>query len=194
MTTEMASRAGGNFCVVVRVDGSIEVKRFSEDDNKAVFAKAREYIGCKWLDHVIVQAFTPEWKLEYLVNDNGYAEWGNDPKKVNQIATYIYNGGNAPDHYILGDVVFCFMVETDEGGEFIGMSEEAANRIASETKERILPKAREIVPIPWTVPDPLVKISSFATIEDMVKAMQGDESVKPIDETVVSGGNAKEEA
>ena len=194
MRTGVAEQVGGCYCVVIHTNGQAEVKQFDDKDHTKVFEKSREYIGCKWLDNVVVQQFAPDVRMVYLVNDNGYADWGNDPKKVNQIATYIYNGGQKPNHYILGDVVMCWLVDTDDGGEFIGMSELAANRICRETNAKIAPKAKQAVEIPTAVPDPLVKVSCYNSTEDLIKAMKGDTSVKPIEETIISGSDAKAEA
>lgn len=180
--------------MVIHVDGTTEVKEFSKKDRTAVFEKAREYIGCKWLDNVVVQQFAPDVRMVYLVNDNGYADWGNDPKKVNQIATLIYNGDQKPSHYILGDVVMCWLIDTDDGGVFIGMSRLAAERISRETQAKVLPKAKELVAIPETVPAPFEKVTSYSSAEDLIKAMKGDTSVKPVEETIISGSDAKAEA
>lgn len=194
MRTGVAEQVGGCHCVVIHMDGTSEVKKFSDDNHKAVFEKAREYIGCKWLDNVVVQQFAPDVRMVYLVNDNGYADWGNDPKKVNQIATYIYNGGQKPGHYILGDVVMCWLVDTDDGGEFIGMSAMAANRICRETNAKLAPKAKEVVSIPTEIPDPEVRVLSFDSTDELVRHMRGDKTVKPKEEVVISGGNAQAKA
>lgn len=194
MRTEVAERVGGCYCVVIHTNGQAEVKQFDEKDHTNVFDKAREYIGCKWLDNVVVQRFAPDVQMVYLVNDNGYAEWGNDPKKVNPIATYIYNGGNKPGHYILGDVVMCWLIDTPDGDKYIGMSKLAAARLCRETNEKLSLKAKEIVPIPNEVPAPVVKVMGFEDVEDMIRYQAGDRSVKPKEETIISGGNAEKQA
>lgn len=157
MRTEVAERAGGCYCVIIHTNGQAEVKQFDDKDHTKVFEKAREYISCRWLDNVVVRGVAGDVQLVYLVNDNGYAEWGNDPKKVNPIATYIYNRGDKPGHYILGDVVMCWLVDTPDGGEYIGMSKFSAERLCKRINEKLSPKAKEVVPIPTEVPDPIVK-------------------------------------
>ena len=188
MSPETRKRLCGNFCVVIRMDGTSEVKIVEE--GKSVFDKAKEIIGCRWIDHFIVQSIQHGGRdcIEVLVNDEGYIDWGNDPSKVNQIATYLYNGGEKPGHYILGDAVLCLMVDGDEGGEFVGLSYALANTIAKQNNEDTREKAAAIVPRPSEVPDPVVKISSYETTEDMIRAMNGDKTVKPKDETILSGG------
>jgi len=52
MSPETKKIVCGNFCVVVHVDGTSEVKIVEE--GKSVFDKAKELIGCRFLDHVIV--------------------------------------------------------------------------------------------------------------------------------------------
>lgn len=190
-TREEAKRMGGCHCVVIHTDGGLEPLKFSDGDPMEVFDKARDIIGCRWLDYVVVQDCHNGVKMAFLVNDNGYAEWGNDPQKVNQIATYLYNGGHQPGHYILGDVVVCWSIDTDEGGEFIGMSEITALGICRRMVEHISPQATKIVPVPSEVPDPVVRIMSFDSTEDLFRHMDGDTSVKPKEEVIISGGDAK---
>ena len=187
MSPETGKRLIGDCCVVVRTDGTVEVKQLSKAEN--VFTDAKGFIGCRFLDHVRVQEVIKSVaNIEFLVNDEGYPQWGNDQTKVNQIATFIYNGGGTPDHYILGDAVFCLSVyDEEEGWDFIGMYEELATHIASEITNTVLPKAMEICPIPEVVPDPIVKITSYDSVEDVVKAIQGDKTVKPSSVAIISG-------
>jgi len=193
MAFEITNQPWGNFCVVVKTDGTSEVKELPSRDN--VFDAAKDFIGCKWIDHVSVQSITPKVMIEFLVNDEGYIDWGSDPAKVNQIATYIYNRGYKPGHYILGDIVMCVEVHFDDGGEFWGMSKELAEIIAKANNEEVLPKAREIVPIPTNVPEPVVTISSFESTDDLIRAMSGDSSVKPTEvKTILGGRHGEKEA
>ena len=41
---------------------------------------------------------------------------------------------------------------------------------------------------------PEVRITAYKTTDDLLKAMKGDKSVKPISEEVISGGKKDEEA
>ncbi|MBO6031879.1 MAG: hypothetical protein J6Q22_10600 [Prevotella sp.] len=181
----------GDYCVVVRMNGRSEIRKLK--DVNSVFEEAKEIIGCKWLDHARIQQISPDVVLEFLVNDEGYIQWGNNPKKVNPIGTFFYNGGSFPDHYILGDIVMCLELYTEDGGDFMGMSEAFATRVAMHTNQKIKPLAEEICPIPDRVPDPVVKVSSYATLDDMVKAMKGDKSIKPTEETMILGRTKDEE-
>lgn len=195
MSPETMKRLCGNFCVVIHVDGTSEVKIVEE--GRSVFDKAKEIIGCRFIDHVVVQSIAPKSrnKIEFLVNDEGYIDWGNDPAKVNQIATMIYSRGNKPDHYILGDVVICLMVDGDDGGDFVGMAYGLAMSIAKQNNEELRQKAQELCPRPAAVPMPKVTISAYDSTEDMMRAIRGDKSVKPSSETVIScGKNAPPEA
>ena len=187
MSPETKKRVCGNFCVVVHTDGTSEVKIVEE--GKDIFAKAKELIGCRYLDHVIVQTLQKGGRdcIEFLVNDAGYFDYGRDPSKINQIATLLYSHGNAIDHYILGDVVICLMVDGEDGGEFEGLSYGLAMDIARQNNEQFKQIALEKVPRPNVVPEPVVKVSSYADIDDMFKAMRGDETVKPTSETIILG-------
>lgn len=191
MNTGVAHQIGGRFCVVVKIDGTSEVKEISAHDK--IFEEAKSIIGCMWLDHVIVQNLVSGVRLSYLVNDEGYIDWGNDPTKVNQIATFLYNRGQKPGHYILGDVVFCLEVEGDDGGEFWGMCKPLAKKIAKSNNDKVLSMAKEVVPMPTVVPDPVVTISSFDSTDDLIRAMQGDKTVKPTKVETI-GGDATTEA
>lgn len=182
----LADKLTGSFCIVVHTDGKCEVKQLKSP--QTAFAEAKDFIGCRFLDHVRVQKVADDVYIEYLVDDEGYIHWQDDPKQVNQLATYIYNGGDKPGHYILGNVVFCLSVYKEEDGwDFCGMSEEFANHIAQCTGRDLLLKAKEACPIPERVPDPVVKIKTYENKEDVIKALQGDKTVKPTSETILSG-------
>ena len=154
----------GNYCVVVSTRGTAEVNQISNAED--VFLEAKGLIGCRFLDHVRVQEVIKDMvNIEFLVNDEGYSQLGNDHSKVNQIATFFYNGGEKPDHYIL----------------------KLAETIVNEINNNIIKKAKEICPVPEVVPDPTLKITSFNSAEDMVRALNGDKSVKPVSEKIISG-------
>lgn len=192
MQTSIAQQIGGDYCVIVRTNGTSEIRKLK--DVSSVFDEAKGFIGCKWLDHARVQKIAPDVTLEFLLNDEGYIQWGSDPSKVNQIGTYFYNGGQKPGHYILGDIVMCLGVDTYEGGDFRGMSEAFAAKIALQNNQKVIAIAKEKCPIPDTIPDPVVKVSSYQSVEDMMKAMKGDTSIKPTSETIISGGKKDAEA
>ena len=191
MQTSIAQQIGGDYCVVVRMNGKSELRKLK--DVNSVFDEAKSIIGCRWLDHAKVQRIAPDVVLEFLCDDEGYTKWGTDPSKVNQLGSYLYNGGNPPGHYILGDVVLCLGVDTNEGGEFTGMSESCAARIALQNNQLVIQKARAVCPIPETIPDPVVKISTYETTDELIKAMSGDKSVKPKSETYLSGKKDNDE-
>lgn len=192
MQTRAAQQFVGRYCVIARMGGHSEIRRLEE--GKDVFETAREIIGCKYLDHVRVQRLAPDVAIEFLVNDEGYIQWGTDPSKVNPIGTFLYNQDLKSPHYILGDLVFCLGVDGTEGGAFTGMCEAMATKIAMANNSQVLPKAREIIKIPEALPAPEVKISSYATMDDVLKAIRGDKSVKPVSVEVISGCEKGEEA
>lgn len=192
MQTSIAQQIGGNYCVIARMDGHSEIRRL--EDGKDVFDTAKEIIGCRYIDHVQVQRLAPDVVIEFLVNDEGYPQWGDDPSKVNPIGTFLYNRNLASPHYILGDIVFCLAVDGNEGGEFTGMCEAAATKIALENNTKMLPKVRELIKKPDSLPVPKVTITSYKTTEDMIKAMRGDKSVEPISEEVIPSGKKDEKA
>lgn len=192
MKTSMAQQVGGRYCVIARMGGHSEIRRLEE--GKDVFETAREIIGCKYLDHVWVQRLAPNVVIEILLNDEGYFQWGTDPSKVNPIGTFLYNQDLKSPHYILGDLVFCLGVDGTDGGEFTGMCEAMATEIAMTNNSQVLPKARELIKIPETLPTPEVEISAYATTDDVLKAIRGDKSVKPISVEVISGREKDEEA
>lgn len=187
MSPETKKRLCGNFCVVIHTDGKSEVKIVEE--GKSVFEKAKDFIGCQWLEDVVIQSIVPKShdSIVFLVNEEGYLQWGRDPAKVNQIATMLYNRGVEPVHYILGDVVICLLIEGEEGSEFEGLSYKLAMAIAAQDNNELASIAKEKVPRPETIPEPKISISSYESAEDLVKAMKGDPSVKPIERTILSG-------
>ena len=192
MQTSIAQQIGGNYCVIARMDGHSEIKRI--EDGKDVFSTAKEIIGCRYLDHVRVQQLAPDVVIESLVNDEGYPQWGDDSSKVNPIGTFLYNRDLSNPHYILGDLVFCLAVDGPDGGEFTGMCEAMATKIALSNNTKMLPKVREVIKPPANLPMPEVRITAYKTTDDLLKAMKGDKSVKPISEEVISGGKKDEEA
>ena len=181
----------GDYCVVVRMNGNSELHRIS--DETKVFEESKGLISCRWLTHVQIQQIEPGVMVEFLCDDEAYPKWGNDATKVNPFGTYVYNRGEKPDHYILGDLVICLCVDGDEGGKFVGMSEGLATRIAMANNSEVIYKAMEVCGTPTKIPSPVVKVSSYATTDDMIRAMRGDKSVKPVDETIISGGEDAEE-
>ena len=183
MQTNLAQQLSGDYCVVVRMDGHSEIKRI--EDGKSIFETAKEIIGCKYLDHVQVQKLAPDVIVEFLVNDEGYPQWGNDPSKVNPLGTFFYNKDLESPHYILGDIVFCFTVAGDEGWDFSGMSEATATQMALINNTQLLPKVKELVKQPEKLPVPKFKITAYESTDDFLKAMQGDKTVKPVSETVL---------
>lgn len=191
MHTNTEQKFVGRYCVIARMDGHSEIRRL--EDGKDVFETAKEIIGCKFLDHVSVQRLSPDVSIEFLVNDDGYSQWGDDSSKVNPIGTSLYNKDLKSPHYILGDLVFCLDVEGEEGGYFSGMCEALAAKIALINNLMLLPKVRELVKIPETIPPPEVKIAAFATTDDLLKAISGDKSVTPISEKIISGCKKDEE-
>ena len=168
-----------NKVVVIRTDGTVSVETVSSPDK--TFEESKGFIGCSWLDHFVVQEFPNRVYLEALCNDDGYAEYNKNPAKVNKIATYLYNGG-AESHFIFGDIVLCLSVPGDDGQEFVPLGEEGANAVKDMTIEKVIPLANEKVIVPNEIPDPIVKTSTFETIDDLFKAMKGDKSAKPVSE------------
>ena len=181
----------GDYCVVVRMNGNSELHRLT-DMNK-VFEESKGLIGCSWLDHVRIQPLEPGCVIEFLCDDEAYVRHGNDPTKVNPFGTYVYNGGEKPGHYILGDIVICICADGDEGGEFVGMSEGLAARIAMVNNSEVIHKARGICGTPDAIPTPVVKVSSYSSADEMIRALKGDKTVKPVDETISSGGDGNAE-
>ena len=192
MQTRAAQQFVGRYCVIARMDGHSEIRRL--EDGEDIFKAARDIIGCTCLDHVRVQRLAPDVAIEFLVNEDGYSQWGDDSSKVNPIGTFIYNKDLKSPHYILGDLIFCLDVDGEKGGEFSGMCEAMATKIALMNNSQLLPKVRELIKIPETLPSPEVKISAYATPADLLKAMRGDKSVKPISEKVISVSKRDEEA
>lgn len=187
---ENAQQLCGNYCVVIHTDGTSEVKQLKAGED--VFNEAKGFIGCRFIDHFLIQPINKNVQLEVLVNDEGYMEWQHDPSKVNQLASFLYNGGKTPGHYILGDAVICLEGEGDEGGEFCGMTKWLAENINSANNE-LMEKAKELCPVPDKVPDPKVTITSYESNEDMIRAMRGDKTVEPTSVTVLGGSDAQKE-
>lgn len=185
MQNKVPQQRFGNYCVIARMDGHSEIMRI--EDGKNIFDSAKEVIGCRYLDHVQVYQIAPDVIIEFLVNDEGYPQWGNDPGKVNPMGTFIYNKNLDSPHYILGDIVFCLSVSGNDGWEFTGMSEALATRIAIINNAQFLQEVKDLIKRPATLPVPEVKISSYESTEDLLKAMKGDKTVKPISETILPG-------
>ena len=159
----------GSFCVKIGCNGEIQVLNCGTPEN--IWKATTKIIGCSWLGHVTLDAMEKDpdarCTLEMLVNEDGYAEYGDDVSKVNQYATFLYNKGRLTDiHYILGDVVLCVCIETEEGGDFFGISESFAqgiyNQFVGEVKT-----IKEAYPKPDTIPSPKVEIKGFDTMEEM---------------------------
>lgn len=164
----------GNFCVVLKTDGTCEVKELEKSSD--VFEKSYGYIGCDFLEVVALHGITPEVSLAFLVNENGYSDWDKDPAKVNKSATFLYNDGHA-GHFVLGDVVFCLIVPGEDGTDIVGMSKLLANIVAKRTTELKADAIKEIA-VPSIIPDPKIDIMSFKTVDDLIAYQSSDKDDK----------------
>ena len=72
----------------------------------------------------------------------------------------------------------------------MGMCEKLADIICHDVEAKIAPKAKETIVIPATVPDPTVSITSYSSTEGLIKAIQGDTSVKPVEKKIILSRDA----
>lgn len=175
MSPETKKRLLGNSCVVIKCDGGVEIKELPEGTD--VFKASKEIIGCKWIQNSTVQTVLPGDKgstIEFLLNEDGYAEWGDDPSKVNLTATLLYNKGQTEDvHYVLGDVVLCICdMDRPDGGEFVGMSEGLATEMATATVAFSY-RAKKLYTRPEKIPQPKISIMGFDNAEDFMSHLSG---------------------
>ena len=162
-----------NRVVVAHMDGTVSVEEISDPQN--VFNEAKNMIGCTCLDYFVFRRFEEGHALAMLVDDDAYGRWGLDKTKVNKIATYLYGTG----HFILGDAVIVWDLHGKEGNFFYPFQISGAERIASITREKVKPMADEKVVLPeGSLPAPEVKVESYDTLEEMLKAMGGDAKEK----------------
>lgn len=179
----------GNYCVVVDTNSVATIQELASPES--VFSEAKNFIGCQWLDHVRLSGETIPLEhgvLEFLVNDNGYADWNNAPEKVNQVATAFYNSlyNCDPLHYVLGNIVLCALRDDGEGCNFYGMAKELAERVARDINVILAPFVKKNIPKPAVVPDPVVKVESFESNEEFLKYLKGDSSIQPSYTEIVS--------
>lgn len=170
----------GKYCVVVDTNSVASIQELKSEDS--VFEEAKGFISCQWLDHVLCSPICKGVRLEFLVNDNGYADWSKSPDKVNQVATMLYNPAPSDEdglHYILGNIVMCLEKDTPNGGMFVGMEKSLAEVFARDINRELAPLAKAAIPRPDNVPDPLVKIEAYEDMEELAKAMRGDPSATP---------------
>lgn len=175
MSPETKKRLLGNHCVVIKCDGGVEIKELPE--GTGVFKASKEIVGCEWIQHCVLQTVIEGdagATIDFLLNENGYAEWGDDPSKVNLTATLLYNKGATDDiHYVLGDVVLCLCdMDRPDGGEFVGMSGGLATLMATQTLA-YSDRAKLMYTRPEKIPPPKISIMGFDNAEDFMNHLSG---------------------
>ena len=165
----------GNHCVVIKCDGGVEIKELSEGAD--VFKASKEIVGCDVIQHCVLQTVINGESgvtIDFLLNENGYAEWGDDPSKVNLTATLLYNKGATEDiHYVLGDVVLCLCdMDRPDGGEFVGMAERLATLMATQTLA-YSNRAKKMYTRPEEIPQPKIYIKGFDNADDFMNHLFG---------------------
>lgn len=170
MSPETKKRLVGNHCVVIKCDGGVEIKELPEGAD--VFKASKEIVGCEWIQNSTVQTVIPGDNgvtLEFLLNEDGYAEWGDDTSKVNLTATLLYNKGATEDiHYVLGDIVLCLCdMDRPDGGEFVGMAEGLATLMATQTLA-YSDRAKRMYVCPEKIPEPKMEVVGFNNADEML--------------------------
>lgn len=152
--------------VVLKTDGTVEVTEMPVGADP--FNHSKELIGCSVLEIVGLQSLGTETRLAMLVNENGYAEYGEDPKHINKAATFIYN--TDIQHYILGDVVMTVEVLGEEGWDIVAMNKEFADELADRIK--LMRQKWSAIPLPKKIEFPVPRIYEFNSDEDFKRAIE----------------------
>ena len=152
--------------VVLKTDGAVKVTEMPK--GACAFVHSKSIIGCTTLEIVGLQSLGETARLAMLVNENGYAEYGEDPKHVNKAATFIYN--TDIQHYILGDVVMTVEVLGVEGWDVVAMNKEFADELADRIK--LMRQKWSAIPLPKKVEFPAPKVYGFNSAEDFQKAIE----------------------
>ena len=158
--------------LIVQKDGLIRTDSF-EGDTMDFFKKMKEVIGCDMIEQVTVAQDKDGNQLVMMVDEEGYMRYDRTerPKVANKTATKIYNGDSEQIHWVLGDVIFCALVDGDEGMEFVPMSESASEKTMESLEDAR--EDAEVLEIPTVIEDPKIEIKGFDTTEEFIEAMKG---------------------
>ena len=158
--------------LIVQEDGLIRTDSF-EGDTMDFFKKMKEVIGCDMIEQVTVAQDKDGNQLVMMVDEEGYMRYDRmeRPKVANKTATKIYNGDSENVQWVLGDVIFCALVDGEEGMEFVPMAESAAEK-TMEALEDARADA-EVRRVPTVIEDPKIEIKGFDTTEEFLEAMKG---------------------
>lgn len=158
--------------LIVQKDGLIRTDSF-DGDTMDFFKKMKEVIGCDMIEQVTVAQDKSGNQLVMMVDEEGYMRYDRTerPKVVNKTATEVYNGDSEEIHWVLGDVIFCVLVDGDDGMEFVPMSELAAEKTMESLKDAM--KDAEALEIPDVIEDPEIEIKGFDTMDEFLEAING---------------------
>lgn len=155
--------------VIARKSGEIQTIEFVGDTND-FFKTMKEAIGCEMAEPVTLAEDPSGNQLVMVCDEEGYMRFDatERSKEANKIATRVYNGDKADPHWVLGDVVFCAMVEGGEGLEFAPFSKNGAEKVVQTLTE--VKEVAESLTVPTLIGDPEVRVEGFDTIEELMEA------------------------
>lgn len=158
--------------LIAKKDGQIRTDSF-EGDTMDFFQKMKEVIGCDMIEQVTVAQNKNGIQLVMMVDEEGYMRYDRTerPKVVNKTATKIYNGDSKKIHWVLGDVIFCVLVDGDEGMEFVPIAESAAEKIRDSLED--VREESEGLEIPTVIEDPQIEIKGFDTLDEFLEELKG---------------------
>lgn len=158
--------------IIVKSDGLIQTASFT-GDTMDFYKRMKDDIGCEMLEQVTVAQDMHGNQLVMMVDEEGYIRYDRTERKkvANKTATKIYNGDSEQIHWVLGDVIFCALVDGGDGLEFVPMAESAAEK-TMESLEDAREDAEDLE-IPNVIEDPTFEISAFDTTEEFLAAMKG---------------------
>lgn len=146
--------------IIITTAGEIKLLEFDKKCGNEFFEHIKlEGLHCKWAEAVsLTMLFGWLGQIQMIVNEDGYAELGHDPKNVNLVATWLYNKlyDIKDTHYVLGDVVLC----TEDNNDFAPFSMKDAEKLiemANEWKE----EAEKTYEKPLVIPTPKISIIPF---------------------------------
>lgn len=158
--------------IVVQKDGVIRTDSF-EGNTMDFFNKMKDVIGCEMIEQVTLAQDKDGNQLVMMVDEEGYMRYDRTerPKVANKTATEVYNGDTEKIHWVLGDVIFCVLVNGNDGMEYVPLSELAAEKTMKSLEDAM--RDAEVLEIPDVIEDPQFEIKGFDTIDELLASMKG---------------------
>lgn len=159
-----------NKLIFAKTDGTVSIMEVP--NGKEAFAYSKSIIGCTVLEIVKVMPISKHGTVVMLLNENGYAELGDDIKNINKLGTWVYNGRKLSNpHYILGDITFALEVPGEDGDDIVPLTDAIAEILQHQFETEREEWAKIELPKSLDFPKPeIITFDSAEEFENFLKS------------------------